>query len=130
IELRGVIPEEFREPMGNHVFGCDICQDVCPWNRRGPISTIPQFQPRVFPSPKEYLPGRSAPSQDQSLLLPKLEWLTQLTEAEFRELFRGSPIKRTKWSGLVRNACIALGNSHLGRGTPTHARIIGLLERL
>src|SRR5229473_2838224 len=48
IELRGSIPEEFREPMGNHVFGCDICQDVCPWNRRAPITTVPQFQPRVF----------------------------------------------------------------------------------
>src|SRR5258708_29099141 len=46
IELRGAIPEELREPMGNHVFGCDICQDVCPWNGRAPISGIPQFQPR------------------------------------------------------------------------------------
>jgi len=130
IELRGAIPEEFREPMGNHVFGCDICQDVCPWNRRAPISTIPQFQPRVFPLPEENLPGTSALSQDQSLLLPRLEWLVQLTETEFRELFRDSPIKRTKWSGLVRNACIALGNSHLGRATPAHTRIMGLLERL
>jgi len=130
IELRGVIPEEYREPMGNHVFGCDICQDVCPWNRRAPISTIPQFQPRVFPSPEENGPVVSLLSQDESFLLPKLEWLAQLTETEFRELFRGSPVKRTKWRGLLRNACIALGNSSLGRGTAAHARISGLLERL
>jgi epoxyqueuosine reductase len=130
IELRGVIPEEYREPMENHVFGCDICQDVCPWNRRALISTIPQFQPRVFPSPEENRTGTSPLSEDESFLLPKLEWLVQLTEAEFRELFRGSPIKRTKWRGLVRNACIALGNSGLGRGTAAHARISVLLERL
>jgi epoxyqueuosine reductase len=130
IELRGVIPEEYREPMGNHVFGCDICQDVCPWNRRAPISAIPQFQPRVFPSPDEIRAGTSPPSQDESFLLPRLESLVQLTEDEFRELFRGSPIKRTKWRGLVRNACIALGNSGLGRGTAAHVRITGLLERL
>jgi epoxyqueuosine reductase len=130
IELRGTIPEEYREPMGNHVFGCDICQDVCPWNRRAPISAIPQFQPRVFPSPDENCDGTSAPSEDESLLLPRLEWLVQLTEAEFRELFRGSPIKRAKWRGLVRNACIALGNSGVGRGTAVHSRMSSILERL
>ena len=46
IELRGAIPAEFREPIGRHVFGCDICQDVCPWNRRAPVSALPNFQPR------------------------------------------------------------------------------------
>src|SRR5437879_4223378 len=70
IELRGSIPEEFREPMGIHVFGCDICQDVCPWNRRAPIATIPQFQPRVFPSSDENQ-GASLPPQDESLYLPR-----------------------------------------------------------
>ena len=130
IELRGVIPEKYREPMGNHVFGCDICQDVCPWNRRAPISTIPQFQPKAFPAPEENRAGTSPPSQDESFLIPRLEWLVQLTEADFRELFSGSPIKRTKWLGLVRNACIALGNSGLGRGTAAHARINAILQRL
>ena len=48
IELRGSIPEEFRAPMGHHVFGCDICQDVCPWNRRAPVTREPEFQPRHF----------------------------------------------------------------------------------
>ena len=130
IELRGPIPEEYREAMGNHVFGCDICQDVCPWNRRAPIATIPQFQPKVFSSLEENHAGTSLPSQDESLFLPRLEWLAGLNESDFRELFRGSPIKRTKWRGLVRNACIALGNSGVRRGTASHARISALLERL
>lgn len=130
IELRGTIPEEYREPMGNHVFGCDICQDVCPWNRRAPISALAQFQPKVFPSSEESRTESSQLFQDESNFLPRLEWLVQLSEAEFRELFRGSPIKRTKWRGLVRNACIALGNSGLGRGTAAHARITGLLRQL
>src|SRR6266851_2875331 len=129
IELRGAIPEEFREPMGNHVFGCDICQDVCPWNRRAPIATIPQFQPRVFPQTEENRTSTSLPPQDESLYLPRLEWLLGLTEADFRELFRGSPIKRTKWRGLIRNACIALGNSGLRPGTADHGRISEVLKR-
>jgi epoxyqueuosine reductase len=130
IELRGSIPEEFREPMGNHVFGCDICQDVCPWNRRAPISTIPQFQPRVFPPKEEDGAETEVLLQDESLYLPSLEWLLGLSEAEFRELFRGSPLKRTKWRGLMRNACTALGNSGLRREMTDHVRIRILLERL
>jgi len=130
IELRSSIPEEYREAMGNHVFGCDICQDVCPWNRRAPIATIRQFQPKVFSSLEENPAGTSLPSQDESLFLPRLEWLAGLSESEFRELFRGSPIKRTKWRGLIRNACIALGNSGVRRDTASHARINALLERL
>jgi len=130
IELRGTIPEDLREPMGNHVFGCDICQDVCPWNRRAPIATIPQFQPRVFPQPEGNLTSTSLPPQDESLYRPGLEWLLGLSEAEFRELFRGSPVKRAKWRGLIRNACIALGNSGLRPGTADHHRISDRLERL
>jgi len=130
IELRGSIPEEFREPMGNHVFGCDICQDVCPWNRRAPIVTIPQFQPRIFPLPEEAWTDTSHTLQDESLYLPRLEWLLGLNEADFRELFRGSPVKRTKWRGLIRNACIALGNSGVRPGMADHGRISSLLDRL
>jgi epoxyqueuosine reductase len=130
IELRGAIPEEFREPMGNHVFGCDICQDVCPWNRRAPISTLPQFQPRMFPS-SEQNPAEANPLlQDESLLLPRLEWLLGLSESKFRELFGGSPVKRAKWRGLLRNACIALGNSSISPGSPAHTRITGALRQL
>jgi epoxyqueuosine reductase len=130
IELRGSIPEEFREPMGNHVFGCDICQDVCPWNRRAPISMMPQFQPRVFSEQEENGPEMAFPQQDESLYRPRLEWLLGLSEADFREVFRGSPVKRTKWRGLVRNACIAAGNCGLGPGMPDYDQIRIQLERL
>jgi len=130
IELRGSIPEEFREPMGNHIFGCDICQDVCPWNRRAPIVPIPQFQPRTLPAAEEDRTGVSGPPQEETLYLPRLEWLLGLTEADFRELFRGSALKRTKWRGLLRNSCIAVGNSGLRRGMADHARICGTLEQL
>jgi epoxyqueuosine reductase len=129
IELRGSIPKEFREPMGNHVFGCDICQDVCPWNRRAPMAAIPQFQPRVFPSAEENRIEEAFPPADESLYLPRLEWLLGLSEAEFGELFRGSPVKRTKWRGLMRNACIALGNSGIRPGMADHRRIRDMLER-
>jgi epoxyqueuosine reductase len=93
IEKRGSIPEDLRAEMGRHVFGCDICQDVCPWNRRAPASSAPEFQPR---------PG---------LVNPALAWLAEMSAEEFREVFRGSPIRRTKRSGLRRNAAIAMGNS-------------------
>jgi len=93
IEKRGPIPEEIRAGMGQHIFGCDICQDVCPWNRKAPASTEPEFEPR---------PG---------LVNPALAWLAEMSAEEFREVFRGSPIRRTKRSGLRRNAAIAMGNS-------------------
>jgi epoxyqueuosine reductase len=135
IELRGSIPEPLREPMGRHVFGCDICQDVCPWNRRAPITHAEEFQPRVFAQPVEDpssdpTPSAGARIEEESLFLPRLEWLAAMTEDQFRAAFRGSPIKRTKWRGLVRNACIALGNSAPAPRTPQHARICLLLKRL
>lgn len=130
IELRGSIPEGHREAMGNHVFGCDICQDVCPWNRRAPLSPLQQFQPQVFTPQKEDQPGPADGQENDSLFLPRLEWLASLNEAEFRKLFRNSAIKRAKWRGLARNACNALGNSRLPRGTAIHTRIVTLLERL
>jgi epoxyqueuosine reductase len=130
IELRGAIPEEFRAAMVNHVFGCDICQDVCPWNRRAPMVTLAPFQPRVFPAPEEDEAGASIPPQDESLYLPRLEWLLGLSEADFRELFRGSAVKRAKWRGLLRNACIALGNSGVRPRMAEHRRVADALERL
>ena len=93
IEKRGSIPEDLRAGMGRHIFGCDICQDVCPWNRKAPVSSAPEFEPR---------PG---------LMNPALAWLAEMSAEEFRETFRGSPIRRTKRSGLRRNAAIAMGNS-------------------
>ena len=135
IELRGTIPEELREPMGRHVFGCDICQDVCPWNRRAPVTPAAEFQPRTFPQPSKAQPSElGAPvtkePEEDSLFLPKLEWLAAMNEDQFRALFRGSPVKRTKWRGLIRNACIALGNSTLARGSDDYERICSLLTRL
>lgn len=117
IELRGNIPERFREPMGWQVYGCDICQDVCPFNHATPVDRIAEFQPRQL-------------SSGESLFRPSLEWLAGMSEGEFREVFQGSAVKRAKWAGLVRNACIALGNSRPQRNTQEHKRICGLLKRL
>jgi epoxyqueuosine reductase len=145
IELRGAIPGELRELIGSHVFGCDICQDVCPWNRRAPATPREQFRPRTFVSPAETpqtdndetsaLSSQESQrdasnSSEESLFLPRLEWLAALDETEFRHLFHGSAIKRTKWRGLVRNACIALGNSEVRRGANAYHRIIELLQGL
>jgi epoxyqueuosine reductase len=116
IELRGAIAPEWREPVGQHVFGCDICQDVCPWNRRAPVTSLTNFQPRQ--------------SDEHSLFSPQLEWLVSLTEEEFRAVFRGSPVKRAKRRGLVRNACVAIGNSGLRPGEPRYAEICLRLSEL
>jgi epoxyqueuosine reductase len=93
IEKRGSIPEELRGGMGNHLFGCDICQDVCPWNREAAVSHASAFQPRP------------------ELVNPALEWLAEMTQDDFRSAFKGSPVKRTKYSGLRRNVAVAMGNS-------------------
>lgn len=119
IELKDSIPEEFREGIGWQVFGCDICQDVCPWNRKAPSSSVSPFQPRLI-----------GDENTKSLLAPELEWLAGLTIEEFRTAFRGSPVKRTKWRGLVRNACIALGNGRLQPDSAHAKRVVALLERL
>jgi epoxyqueuosine reductase len=105
IEKRGAIPEEMRQGIGRHVFGCDICQDVCPWNRKSPATNAEEFQAR------------------EGLVNPALEWLAEMSAEEFREKFRGSPIRRTKRTGLRRNAAIAMGNS----GNP---KFLPLLKKL
>jgi epoxyqueuosine reductase len=103
IEKKGNIAEELRPLMGRQVFGCDICQDVCPWNakaeRTRPLqSTTPaaianEMQPRA------------------ELVNPSLDRLASIDQAEFKTLFRGSPLERTKLKGLQRNVAIAMGNS-------------------
>ena len=113
IELRGSIPLELRPLMGNLIFGCDICQQVCPVNivaeRRlglrsdGKISSAPS-QPVQFHPRREFRPR---PETGGS---PELIPLLALTEEQFRERFRLSPIRRTKRRGLLRNVCVALGN--------------------
>jgi len=131
IELRGSIPEELRQPMGNHVFGCDICQDVCPWNRHAPVSALAQFLPKTLLSREENERNESdAPADGNSLLHPRLESLLSLNEEDFREMFRGSPVKRTKWRGLIRNACIAAGNSKVAHASPSYERICERLKKL
>jgi epoxyqueuosine reductase len=93
IELKGPIPRDLREMMGNRIFGCDICQEVCPWNQRFARPTAePAFQPR---------PDNVA---------PRLLGLMDLDEATFRQRFQGSPIWRTRRRGLLRNVAVALGN--------------------
>ncbi len=103
IELKGAIPRELRPLMGTHVFGCDICQDVCPYNTHAARTEAPAFQPRGLHGP-ELLP-----------LLP-------LTEAGFRARFRGSPILRAKRQGLLRNVCVALGNLRRAEAVPALVR--------
>jgi epoxyqueuosine reductase len=92
IELRGAIPETLREGVGRHVFGCDVCQDVCPWNRRRRLRGARAFEPR------------------EGALAPDLGELAALDEAAFRERFRGSPVKRAKRRGLLRNVAVAIAN--------------------
>ncbi len=107
IEKRGAIPEDLRVGIGRHVFGCDICQDVCPWNRKAPHSSAPEFAPR---------PG---------LVNPALDWLAEMSTEEFRKTFRGSPIRRTKRSGVRRNAAIAMGNSGREQFLPVLEKLAG-----
>ncbi|MSO19477.1 MAG: tRNA epoxyqueuosine(34) reductase QueG [Acidobacteria bacterium] len=95
IELRGSIPEPMREQIDQHVFGCDICQDVCPWNRRAAASTVAEFLPLpIFTDESEGL----------------LQKLARLGPEEFRGHFASSPIKRSKHQGFLRNVAVALGN--------------------
>jgi len=93
IELRGAMPVEHRAAAGGHVFGCDICQDVCPWNRRAAAAGDPAFEPRHF--------------------APPLETLAALTEDGFRSMFRGTPVTRARYAGFLRNVAIAMGNRKL-----------------
>ena len=100
IELRGSIPLELRPLMGNLIFGCDICQEVCPVNRVAERRLPVSFQPHA-----EFRPRLAVGSS------PELIPLLSLTEEQFRERFRRSPIRRAKRRGLLRNVCVALGNS-------------------
>jgi epoxyqueuosine reductase len=100
IEVKGAIPAELREGTGDWVFGCDVCQEVCPWNRKAPTTTEPAFASR------EGLEG------------PDLIALLKMDQAGFSARFKGSPIKRTKRRGLLRNAAVALGNSGDRRAVP------------
>ena len=93
IELKGKIPIELREGVENNVFGCDVCQDVCPWNREALFTLKKKFRPR------------------EKLLSPDFKWLMELDGDGFREVFRKSPVKRAKRRGFMRNVLVAVGNS-------------------
>jgi len=91
IEKRGELPAELEPRLANHLFGCDICQDVCPWNRRAPFTAETAFEPTAF--------------------APDLREMAALSEDDFRRLFRQSPVWRAKYEGFLRNVAVALGNS-------------------
>ena len=107
IELRGPMPLELRSGAGNRVFGCDICQEVCPWNHgRGPL-------------PWPELASRAEVGADLDLTR-----LLELDEERFRARFRGSPLKRAKRRGLLRNAAVVLANGRDRRAVPALARAL------
>ena len=100
IELKERIPKELRPKIGNLIFGCDICQEVCPWNSKAVPTDEPAFQPR------------------DGNLAPKLLSLINMTQQEFSRRFKGSPIKRTKRRGFLRNVLVAIGNWGEPRAVP------------
>jgi len=100
IELRSAIPEPLRAAQGVWVFGCDICQDVCPWNSRSR---------RAIPPDAAGLRAQLAPRPEW--FAPTLAWLLALDEDAFRVATRRSALRRTKFRGLVRNALVAAGNA-------------------
>ena len=93
IEHKGAIEPKLMEGMGRQVFGCDICQDVCPWNRKAPIGIDPDLSAR------------------ENLVNPSMEWLSSLDESAFEQTFNGSPVRRAQYVGLMRNTAIAIGNA-------------------
>jgi epoxyqueuosine reductase len=92
IEHKGSIPIEYRRAIGNRLYGCDDCLDACPWNRFATASREATFQAR------------------QSVFSRRLTDFLSLTDEEFRQLFKGSPIKRIKRPAFLRNVCVVLGN--------------------
>jgi epoxyqueuosine reductase len=109
IELRGPAPEEARA-AGRNVFGCDICQDVCPWNRRAPFTAEAAFQAREF--------------------APPLERMAALTADEFRAMFRGTPVSRARYAGFLRNVIVAMAASGAEKFRPALGRLAEHAEPL
>jgi epoxyqueuosine reductase len=107
IEQRGVIPRELRPRFGNWVFGCDECQDVCPYTNAA----------------KQVVDEDLAPRSARNVA-PELEWLVTMTDEEFRATYRGTAVLRTKRRGIARNAAIALGNSGDERAMESLARAL------
>lgn len=110
IELRGNIPEKHRAGMGEWLFGCDVCQDVCPWNRKAPAGGEQKLL--------------NASWNDPGTGTMDLIRLLEMSDAEFREHFRHTALWRTKRQGLLRNACIVLGNHGDVRAVETIKRVV------
>ena len=104
IEHRGPIPADLRAGVGTWTFGCDVCQDVCPWNRRAPVSGERAFDPRP---------------------LPPLAELLLLDATRYQDALRGSPLKRARREGLARNAAVAMGNRGSAEDVPTVVGALG-----
>jgi epoxyqueuosine reductase len=104
IEHRGPIPADLRPGVGEWAFGCDVCQDVCPWNRHAPATAEPVFGSRRHPSLAELL---------------------TFDDAAYQERFRGSPLKRAGREGLARNAAVALGNQARAEDEPALLEALG-----
>jgi epoxyqueuosine reductase len=112
IELRGQVPHELREGVGNWLFGCDVCQEVCPWNRKAPPASEPAFHARSDLEPADLIE------------------LLGLSEEAFRERFRGTALMRAGRRGLLRNAALVLGNRGDPAALPALRRALGDPEPL
>ena len=110
IETRGSIPEPLRAAMGRHIFGCDICQEVCPWDRR--LLRLPE-------------PARATAPPRDGIVSPPLDRLAALTPQEIQALFRGTPVTRARYHGFLRNVAVAMGNS----GVPSFRKSLEPLAR-
>ena len=126
IENREAIPTELRGAMDDWVFGCDICQDVCPVNRKAAPATapIPMLQPQIGGA------GNAGSTQTRQPDLLDLAEILQMTEEDFRARFANSPVKRAKLAGLQRNACVAMGNSGDLNAVPVLLAALGHAESL
>jgi epoxyqueuosine reductase len=109
IEQRGAFPEPLRAPAGRHVFGCDICQEVCPWNARAPSAAEVEFHP--------------------ANAAPDLAEMADLAREDFRERFRRTPVWRAKYEGFLRNVATAMGNSADRRHIPALRRLAAHPDR-
>ena len=134
IEKKGAIDPSLRAPMGRNVFGCDICQDVCPWNRKlgapsiayvamgGSSPGVPSITPGAPSIPRSLRNGWEANQQGlqprPNLINPPLDWLSAMDARQFKLLFKGSPLQRTGRKRLLRNVAIAMGNSGEARFLP------------